>query len=395
MKAVGIIAEYNPFHNGHAYQLREARHMGATHLAVVMSGNFTQRGEPAICDKWTRARMALECGADLVIEIPVPFACAPARDFAAAGVFLLSQLPIDTLCFGCECQSLSHLCAAARAVEQAERHPMMKRLLDDGVSYIHAREQAVWEIAGETAAEIIRQPNNALGIEYLRAIGRLCPQMAAWAIPRSGAGHHDERPNGAFASASYLRSQLQQGNLPQLSEWMPKQAFEILLQAVAQGRAVTSLESFSRLLLASLRTATPEQLRQFRDVKEGVEFRILRASKEAASLDDLLKRTATKRYSRARMRRCLLACLLKIPQAELASPPQYLRILACNPKGRELLQRARKRDTVPVTPKFAQLSHMGFSQAKLEAQATDLYALMTEKAAPGNWEFTQNPWILL
>ena len=189
MRIGGVVAEYNPFHNGHAYQLMELRQAGATHIAVVMSGNFVQRGEPALLDKWTRAEAALLCGADLILELPLPYGAATAERFAFGAVSLLEGLGcVDLLGFGCESGDLPALQRAARAVEDPEVYEAVRERMAEGISFAAAREEAVRERWGE-AGDALRRPNDILAVEYLRQLGRLGSPIRPVAVGQIGRAH--------------------------------------------------------------------------------------------------------------------------------------------------------------------------------------------------------------
>ena len=388
----GIVAEYNPFHNGHQYQLERIRRLGASHIAVVMSGNYTQRGEPALLDKWSRAKAAVLCGADLVAELPTPYATAPAADFAFSSVYLLSQLGIDTLCFGSECGDIELLSRAAAACQAAEENPTIKALLKSGFSYPRAREALVADSGNPELVPIIRQPNNMLGIEYLRAIWTVNPTIRPLTIRRIGAEHDSPLAHSHFASASFLRQMIRTQGLPRASGLLPEAVREILDEEVTAGRAVLSDEPYSRLLLSTLRRAGPEDLRTLRGITEGLEHRILHAAQDANSAKTLLEAISTKRYSNARLRRALLTCLLGIKQT--GKRPQYVRILAFNSRGMDLLGRVRKSAEIPITPKFAQLAKSGFSDALFELHATGLYATLGEAIQSERQAHPRGPFII-
>lgn len=394
MKVAGIIAEYNPFHNGHFALMQAVRRAGAETVAIVMSGNFTQRGEPALFDKWARARAAILCGADVVAELPTRYAAAPAQEFAAASVFLLSRLGADTICCGSECGNTAQLRQAALACDAAEAHPLLRQGVQEGLSYPQARDRAIAALAGEETAALLRRPNNLLAAEYQRAIQHTAPALALWTIPRAGVQHDDAAVQGRFASASWLREALRRDGPDGLSAFVPEELLPLYQREWTGGRVIDSSEAFSRILLAVLRRSTPEQLRTIRGMTEGLEHRILRAARQAATADELLARIATRRYPNARLRRLLLDCLLEIPK-EAYRPPQYLRVLACSRRGARLLRQARQQAGLPVTPKFAQLARAGFADALLEERATALYGLMTRAVQPGDQEYRRGPFLAI
>lgn len=387
MVITGIIAEYNPFHNGHQYQLEQVRLMGATHIAVAMSGNYVQRGDLSVYSKWTRARAALLCGADLVVELPTPCAMSPARDFAHAGVFLLHALGVDRICFGSETGEIAPLKQTATWIEQAEQSDGIKQALQQGMSYPQARETVVRARYGEQAARMLREPNNLLGMEYLRAVERIAPSMEVQMIRRTGVSHDAAQPGGQAASASYLRGLLLEGRQEQVERYVPAPAFQVYLNS-PEYRTPVSAASLEQALLYRLRMMEISELKRIRDVTEGFENRLYRAAREAHSLAEILQELSTKRYTQSRMRRILLNCLLGINRDSFGKTPQYARILGCNARGIEILRQAKDHAPLPISPKFATLHKAGFSQAAFENKATDLYSLASQ--FPCKREFTEN-----
>lgn len=388
----GVIAEYNPFHLGHQKQLALLRAEGVTHLVVVMSGNFVQRGEPALFSKWVRARAALLCGADLVVELPTPHAMAPAKDFARAGVWALGALGAADLWFGSECGELSLLQAAADHVRQAEQSPLFAELLSTGMGYPKAREEAVRALFGEQSAALLREPNNLLGMEYLAAIDEYRLPMTAHTHCREGASH-DGAPVGDTASASWIRRQIRRGDFPAAAPYLPPQVLPLYQAELANGFAPPSAEKLDLLLWHALWQSDAPALSTACGIAEGLEHRILREAAACRPLEELVAAVSGKRYTLARVRRSLMNHLLGIRQGAYPKEPQYLRILGMNRRGTEVLKAARKQE-IAILPKFADLAAQGFSEALLEARATDMYTLLQPTASAKNREFTEPPILL-
>lgn len=386
MELWGVIAEYNPFHNGHQYQLDWMKKQGATHIAVAMSGNFVQRGGPAVFSKWARAQAAVCCGADLVVELPPVCAMAPAADFALAGVWSLAQLGVSTLCFGSECGSLSLLAQAAQCCEGAERDSRFFSLLKSGMSYPSARAFLIRERYGPQMEQIASSPNDLLGIEYLRAMKQVAPKMKAAVLPRQGTGHNSSVPSGKFASASYLREQLLSGRMEIFSEYLPRQAWEIYQEQLAQQKAPCTGEKLDAVLIAKLRASSLEELARIRDVAEGLENRLAEAGRCCtgfASCEDFL---SGKRYTRARVRRILWNVLLGIQKDQFPKIPSFLRLLALSQAGREILKGAGE---APVCQKPAALLKAGDPMMEQLALSTDLYSMCGPCILPGGRECTE------
>lgn len=389
MCLAGVIAEYNPFHNGHAHQLAEARRHGATHIAVAMSGPFVQRGGIAIVSKFARARAALESGADLVLELPVPYALASAPDFARAGIFLLRELGADCLSFGCEEGDPQKLREAARLCAGAERSDRIGELLGKGWSYPRARAAVVEELAGREWAERITAPNNLLAIEYIRAIEQIAPGMELLAIPRVGAGHDRMEAGGKIASASYLRRLLERDGLAAIERYVPPGALRIYREELTAGRAPVLQSAIERIAMERIRGLTAEDFASLPGVAEGLENRLLRAAAAASSVEDFCMRVKTKRYTLARIRRIAFAALLGIRREDQQHDPAYLRVLGMNERGKEILARAKRSAGVPAGVNFADLYRLSPPGLELDLRAEELFALASPVIQPRGRDFTE------
>lgn len=383
-KTAAIIAEYNPFHNGHAYQIKRTREVtGAENIVAVMSGNFVQRGDCAIADKFSRTRMALAGGADLVLELPLPFACSSAEKFAYGGVTIANALGcVDFLSFGMECGDVRNLTDAANAVDDERLKPVLDRHLSEGRLFAAARTEAVREIYGDDAAEILCSPNNTLAVEYIRALCRLNSRIEPVGITREGTEHNSMETSGKFASATAIRRMLMSGDNDSAAKFMPASSAEILGECAANGTAPAAIKSCERAILARLRGMTREQLSRLPDISEGLENRIYDCVRTASSLDELYDSIKSKRYSHARIRRIILSAFLGIRAVHTQSVP-YIRILGMSEGGRRLLSQANP--TLPIISSYKhvqKLSQEVRSIYMLECYADDLWALMTPKIQP-------------
>ena len=322
--AVAVICEFNPFHNGHAYLLWEARRLTNAPVVCVMSGSFTQRGEAAITDKFTRAAIALKNGADLVAELPTVYAVANAQRFAQGGVAVAALLPSVThLAFGCETDDLELLQTAADAAADENVNARIAEQMKTGESYPRAFSAAVSESCGEETAALLSSPNNILAVEYLRALRGT--GITPLPVKRVGAAHDSAKTVRQFASGSFLREAMQRGEdvnafVPQLPE---KTADPSLLD---------------RVILSRLRRCAPEDLSCLPDVGEGLENRILSAARTARSVDELVGMAASPRYTRARIRRILACALLDITEELQSRRIAYLRPLGFSDEGAALLR---------------------------------------------------------
>lgn len=386
-KTAGIVAEFNPFHNGHALLLKKTREAGFSHIVVVMSGNYTQRGEAACMLKEARTRMALSCGADLVIELPLPWAVSSAENFAFGAVSLLNALGcVDALSFGSECGNANLLTRCAERLPELDGSSELAKLLRQGYSFPKARALALGK--DENLAGLLDNPNDTLGIEYIKALKRLGSPIEPFVVERIGARHDGSPALGGdvmTASASYLRSVLNSDDPLRAKDYIPKSAAEILEKELSEFRAPFQSSRAEILILSQLRRLSVDDIKSLPDVSEGLENRILRAIRGACSLDELYAAIKSKRYTLARIRRIILCAYLGVDCSFTAAPPPYIRVLGFNARGQQILQRAKKSAVLPIVTRhadFAGLDGALRSIYELECRATDLYALCLPRALP-------------
>ena len=383
MKIAGIIAEYNPFHNGHAYHIQRTRELsGCDYVVVCMAGHFTQRAEPACMSKWARARMALSCGADAVFELPAMFAVRSADAFARGGVHILADLGVDLLSFGSETEDMALLrdLAALRAEEPEPLSLRIREKLDAGMSHARARGEAVGEYLGMDPRRL-NQPNLILAAEYLRAMKRRCPDMEALAVRRLG-DYHDAAL-GEYASASAIRAAFDRGDAAGALQCIPAAA-----RPYAQPDALHPMDD---ILMFRLRSMSLSEMAALPDMGEGLEHRLYRLCRETSGREALLEALKCKRYTRARLSRLLLHALLQIRQADLAAYPEpgYLRLLGVRREAKPLLRELSRRARRPMISVGMHLRED--SCFALECRATDLWALLhdaPEARLPGR-EYTE------
>ncbi|MEE0957992.1 MAG: nucleotidyltransferase family protein [Ruminococcus sp.] len=325
--AVAVICEFNPFHNGHAYLLRQVKQQKDQPVVAVMSGSFTQRGETAICSKFERAQTALRNGADLVVELPIVRAVSNAQRFASGGVAVAGSFScVDTLAFGCETDDLSLLSAAAEAAHSPDVQARVAELMSQGEYYPRALHQAVEAACGEQTAQVLASPNNILAVEYLRAVKGT--GIEPLPILRTGAAHDSDSPKDGFASASLIRKKLRAGE--DVSAYVPEVP-----------REITDESLLERVLLYRLRTMTAEELAALPEVSEGLENRITDAVSKYNSIEEILSAVKTKRYIHARLRRIMVYALLGITESLQAQQPGYVRVLGMNDAGASMLRDCR------------------------------------------------------
>lgn len=389
----GIVAEYNPFHNGHAHLIQKTRAAGATHIVAVMSGNFVQRGGPAIAPKHVRANAAVACGADLVLELPLPWAMATAERFAYGALQVLGGLGcIDVLSFGSECGQIDQLARAAQAVENPYCDEYIKTLLSEGITYARARQKAVEKFYGEETAQVLSSPNNTLAVEYLRQILRQELPMTPFTVTREGTEHDSTVPASTIAAASHLRNLLDLDSLETIRGYVPEGAYHVYHSAVSAGMMPFQSHSLNTAVLSSLRCMTLEQFSSLPDISEGLDNRLYDGVRAAVSVDELLNLVKTKRYTLSRIRRLVWNAYLQVDGALLSQPVPYIRVLSFNKQGLEILTAANKTTRLPVSHSLAKLRDRGGlcqTLAQLEGHAADLYALGLPVALPCGSDFTQ------
>jgi len=389
MLVAGIVSEYNPFHNGHAALIAQTRSAGATHIAAVMSGNFVQRGEPAILSKWARTKQALENGVDLVVELPLPWALSGAEKFAYGGIALLDAMGIGMLSFGSESGKLEDLHKAEQALSSAELWESIRSGLKSGATFAKARQNAVADLFDEKTAELLREPNNILGIEYLKALKRLNSNILPFTIKRVGAAHDASKSDGPVASASQIRGLMRSGG--DFSPLMPLSAAITARHEMEAGNAPAGIVSVERAILAKLRTMSRREFAALPDISEGLENRIYAAAQRAAGLDDVYSLIKSKRYTHARIRRIILSAFLSLDSSMSSGTPPYLRILGFNRRGTEILHSMKGSAKLPVITNSSDifsLDNKGKNMIELENRATDLYSLCMPNIAPCGLDMT-------
>ena len=386
MKTLGIIAEYNPFHNGHAYMIEEAkRKSGADRVVVVMSGSFVQRGEPASFDKWTRTEAALKNGADMVLELPVLFAASKAETFARAAVRILEESGVvDILCFGSESGDLPALQEAARLMtnETEEFQRLLKEHLDEGLSYPAARAKAL-ETVSHINSEILSQPNHILALEYLKALDYYACSLEPMTILRQGDYNSPSLTEG-YASAAAIRKALAEGRGAEAMAHLPQNTHDLYNKALSLGTAPVFLEELTPALHYKLRLSSAEELEKIAEVTEGLENRILHAIDSCYEMGDILDYIKTKRYTRTKIQRILLHILLDIKEEEVSyflNLPKmpYIRVLGFQKDRSDILADLTENAKCPVLTNLKKapslLNEDGLALLALEKTATDLHAL--------------------
>ena len=397
MLTIGIVAEYAPFHNGHALHIRRSRELAGEDSCVVcvMSGQFIQRGEPAVFDKHSRAEAALRCGADLVLELPLPFALASAERFAYGAVALLDSLGcVDYLSFGSESGELDELLETAELLARPELDAAMRRTLREGMSFAAARQQAAEALSGRPL-ELLRAPNNILALEYLKALRRLRSPIRPMTIRRVGAGHDAGEAKAGLPSASMLREKLRAG--ADIAPFVPPAAHAVYRRELEAGRGPVSILSLETAILARLRRMQAADFAALPDATEGLDRRLMHYAHTCATLQGLYDSVKTRRYAMARIKRMVLAAFLGMTAETCPARPPYARVLAVGERGMAVLKTASERIAVLTKPAgIRRLDAQAQALFALEALATDLYALAYPDAGSriGGAEWRRSPFIL-
>lgn len=364
MQIAGIICEYNPLHKGHERQLNLAKSLLGQDAAVVclMSGNFVQRGYPAIVDKSLRAKAAIACGADLVLELPITACLSSAEGFAARGVEILSRL-CTHLCFGAETEQQEEIMETARVLNSPAFPPVLRAYLQKGLSFPAARQGALEALGA--SADLLTKPNNILGMEYCKAILSQNSPLIPLPIHRPG-DYHAAAPHPENPSATALRLRMESAG--DWQSFVPEKAREIL----AQGRLHTRA-SGEKAMLYRLRTMTEEEFSALPYGSEGLWRKLMHAARRESTLEEILTAVKSKRYTRSRLDRMVMCAFLELTEEALSQPVPYVRVLAFNETGRQILRQQKGNFPLCHTGKPMEHPYCG-----LETRAQDLYGLFVQ-----------------
>lgn len=387
MKVLGIVSEYNPFHNGHLYHIETAKKMcTADYVVCIMSGNFVQRGEPALLNKWTRTKMALLNGVDIVIELPLPYCISSAYLFALGSMKLLDSLNvISDFCFGSEvgCIDVLKNIANVLTLEPLKYKYYLKAYLNLGYSFPKSQELSLTRYLynNSNISDIIAKPNNILGIEYLKAHAKLKSNINCFTIKRTNA-YHSLALNDAEFSSSAIRHFVEHTgfDVSTLYKYMPKSCVNLLQQDMSLGLAPIFFNDFNNILLSKLRCMSSKDISKINHVNEGFENRIKKLSNKASSIEHLVASLNTKRYTDARIKRILLNTLFGITKQTFSElKPSYIRVLGANNRGKELLGYIQKNANLPVLLNASDCLNLQDDVSKklfeLECLATNIYVL--------------------
>ena len=382
MSVTGIIAEFNPLHKGHEYLINQASKKGA--VVCVISGNFVQRGDTAIAEKSVRAKAALNCGADLVLELPVLWSMSTAQNFALGGVSALRFAGCDSIMFGSECGDINILKNAADILSHPNLPEHLNHHLEKGITFAVARQAAAEELGAPK--NIFDGANNNLAIEYILAAKYLNLDIDFETVKRIGA-EHDSLREDKFVSATLLREKLWQGDKEFTLKYMPQKSVELFTS-----ETLSDIRLLERAILTTLRTKEKCDFANLPDISEGIENKLYNAVCTASSLDELYETVKVKRYTMARIRRLVLSAFIGADNSFFLKPLPYIRVLGFNKAGETLLRTAGKSSPVPIitrTADFEKLDSLSKKVFETECRATDVYALSLKHPFPKGLEYTR------
>lgn len=402
---VGIIAEYNPFHNGHAYHLEKAKELAkADYVIAVVSGNFVQRGNVSLINKWDKANMALAEGADLVIELPTVYSISSAENFAYGAVKILNSLNIvDYIAFGTETDNINTLekCADILYKQPQKFVNLLNHELSKGLSFPKARENALLMYLNDirTYSNVLSSPNNILAIEYLKALKRLKSHIRPIAIKRKGAGYNELEITNNFASATAIRKKIIDNKPAGLSKLMPSNSYRILYNSIQKGHFVKDITSFEKEILYVLRKMSLKEIENLPDVTEGLEHSIKNAASSCNTIEEFMNIIKTKRYTNTRIQRILLYALLGITKDDMKNSMKvqpYIRVLGMNNKGKDLISVISHSNPnlniITSVKKYIDSNPNKnlLNMLNIDINATNTYTLGYEKDSWSNLDFTHN-----
>lgn len=398
---LAIIGEFNPFHNGHFYHINKAKKIVKPDFTIaIMSGNFVQRGDTAILDKWTRAEIAIRNGFDLVIELPTLYSISSAENFAEGAIKILNALSfVDYLAFGSEIGEIDPIDDVANVLykEPKELSNLINRELRSGLSYPKARELGLSMYFGTSKVytSILEEPNNILGVEYLKAIKKYKTQITPITFKRKNTGYHSKKISFGIASATAIRGFLNDKN--KLKEVLPKSSYDILRRKMKNGEYVKGLEVFEKEIIYILRRMTITEIANLPDVTEGLENRIKSAAHEAQNLNDLITKIKSKRFTQTRIQRILVYALLNVTKKDMQIAQKvtpYIRVLGFNEYGKKIISSIAKNNPkaklIVSFKKFVESNNDSNLNTLISKDilATNIYTLGYKKNGKANLDYT-------
>ena len=375
-KTAGIVAEYNPFHKGHAYQVDCLKNMGFDNIAVAMSGSCVQRGEIALLDKFTRAKMAVNCGVSLVCEVPYPYSCYSAEGFAKSGVHILKNLGVDALCFGSESADLDLLCSIAEYLLSEEYETILKKHLAENTPFATAREKAITE-KFSLNREVLSASNDILALEYIKECRRLNWDVQLIPIKRKGADYNDLTAKEGFASASGIRNAVKEYRFETACSFVPENVQKEFLNRLEQGDYFVADTAYEKAVLSALKKLTAADFEKLPDCNKELSHAFENAANASNSFEKLFSNLPTKQYTKARLNRIILFAFLGISKRTPALPP-FIRILAMDKNGEEIVKKANENSSLPISHSYRILQDKSTDCKNViekESLATDMQSL--------------------
>ena len=404
-RVLGIIAEYNPFHNGHMYHLEKAKEQsGAQYSICVMSGNFVQRGNTSILNKWKKAEMALKNGIDLVIELPTIYSVASAESFSLGAIKLLDSLKIvDAISFGAETDDFAALNNISNiAFEEPKKYKdLLNKELKKGISFPQARENALMLYLDNNKryANILNSPNNILAIEYLKSLKKIKSTIQPIPIKREKVYYNENTIVDEFASATAIRNLLKNNQFSEIRKVVPKDTYEILSKESELENIVLDLSAYEKQIIYNLRKMSAEEIAQLPDVNEGLEHSIKNAASFSNNIKDFINIVKTKRYTQTRIQRILICALLGITKRDVIMGKRaipYIRVLGFNEKGKELISRISKANpkaqVITSVKKFEKQNNNKTYKRLLDIDifSTNIYTMACKNDSIANLDYTKN-----
>ena len=400
-KVVGIIAEYNPFHNGHSYHIQNTKVLtGADFVVAVMTGNFTQRGNTSVVDKWEKTKMALNGGADLVIELPTIYSISSAENFANGAIKILNTLGIvDSISFGMEADDISTLNNISNVLymEPPEYKAILEHELSKGSSFPKARENALMMYLNDIKryANVLKGSNNILAIEYLKALKKQKSNLVPIGVKREKVYYNSTKIIDEYASATGIRNLLLHNQLEEVRKVVPAKTYSILLNNIRQGTYVLDITTYNNEIIYKLRSMTVKEIANLPDVNEGLEYLIKDASNKTNNLIELINKVKSKRYTQTRVQRILLYALLGINKKDMEISKKmtpYIRVLGCSENGKMLLSQINSKAKVITSFKKFEKSNKNRKikrMLEIDKKATDIYTLGYKKESKAGLDYTK------
>lgn len=394
MKVLGIITEYNPFHNGHKYHIEKSiKKTNADYVICIMSGHFLQRGIPAILNKWKRAKMAIENNVDLVIELPTIYSLSSAEHFAKGAIQIFNQMNIvDCISFGSENGDISNFLKIGRVYsEEPDKYvKTLKKELKKGLSFPKARENSLRSFLKKESLDVLSKPNNILGIEYSKAIFNTKSNIKLETIKRIKNDYNESNLTGKISSATSIRNQLKKESIESIKISLPKNCYKIINK---NQKNLIFRDDFEKLIFYKLRTINKHKLKNISDVVEGLENRIIEKAINTNSLEKLILSIKTKRYTYTKIQRILFKTLLNIDKSFEKIKPKYIRVLGFNKKGRFLLRKLKDKSNLPLITNlknFSPQDKMAKKMIQIDIDSTNIYSIFTNNKKV-NLEYKNRP----